>query len=100
MALAAWNGTHLDWARVIEEGMKKQIQKHPGALLENHEFQVYLSLLCTVALQHEASTVAPLPTSVGDSNHERPAPKRIRAASGQQSATNVQGKQQPKKKKS
>lgn len=37
--------------------------------------------------------------SVGDSSHERPAPKRMRVALEQQSTTNVPGKQQPKKNK-
>lgn len=50
MALAAWNCDQLDWSRVVEEGLKRLIWEKSGTLLENHEFQVYLSLLCTVAL--------------------------------------------------
>lgn len=55
MAIAAWRGERVDWARLLDKHMRRLLWEKPGTLPENHELQCYLSALCRAYQQSGSS---------------------------------------------
>jgi hypothetical protein len=46
MSIASWNGKRMDWAKVVEDQLLKQLWIDPQEVLSNPFVQKYLTIVC------------------------------------------------------
>ena len=94
MAVEAWRGARLDWARIIDFHLRRVLWEYPGTVPENKEVRTYLSMLCLDVVTPRLSTN--FPVAAGGTSSVKPAPKRTRVPADVQAAEKPPRKRQQK----